>query len=97
MYRVGRSRLEEWEDYLCWLDMDTQLSFSLSVCCMVRTVPKPDDNHARYLSQSDDRGPLERDVQTFLASNLAFAFGEPLTLVGTEHPVPFGRAPSRSQ
>lgn len=41
--------------------------------------------------QCDDRGPLERDLQAFLAKNLSSTLGEKLVLVDTEHPVPFGR------
>ena len=43
------------------------------------------------INQSEERGPLERNVQAYLASNLSAALDEDLTLVGTEHPVPFGR------
>lgn len=42
-------------------------------------------------NQCDNRGPIERDVQTYLANNLSFALEEELTLIGTEYPVPFGR------
>lgn len=40
---------------------------------------------------SEDRAPLERDIQSFLAVNLSASLGERLTLIGTEHPVSFGR------
>lgn len=42
-------------------------------------------------NQYDNRAPLERDVQDYLANNLSYALEEELTLVGTEYAVPFGR------
>ncbi len=38
----------------------------------------------------EDRPVLERDIQQYLESNLQL-LGEPLSLVGKEYPVPFGR------
>lgn len=38
----------------------------------------------------ENRPLLERDIQTFLEGNIQL-LGEDLTLVGREHPVPFGR------
>lgn len=42
-------------------------------------------------NQCENRGPVERDIQHYLANNLSFALEEELTLVGSEYPVPFGR------
>lgn len=39
---------------------------------------------------SSERAPLERDIQNFLERNPS-ALGEPLTIIGKEYPVPFGR------
>lgn len=39
----------------------------------------------------DGKGPLERDVQAFLAENLSSSLGESLTLIGTEYSVAVGR------
>ena len=45
---------------------------------------------AELTPSSENRGPLERDIQAFLVGNLS-ALGEDLTLVGTEYAVSTGR------
>lgn len=42
-------------------------------------------------ASEEERTPLERDLQAFLATRLSSSLGQSLTLIRTEYPVPFGR------